>query len=94
MNIFENIVGYCDCKQGSRTAGGCAHIVAALFYMIHRKSKLNLPRIHPKAIELGSNLLDCLDYNLSKRQREVEEKQANRTEKKKNICKEILKKNN
>ncbi len=75
-NTFENIVGYCGCKQGSRTARNCAHVIAALFYMIHRKQNRDLPSIHPKATELGSTLMDCLEYNKSKRQRDADESES------------------
>lgn len=87
-NTFENILGYCQCKQGCRTAGSCAHITAVLFYLIHRKLGISLPIIHPRAIELGSNLMDCLKYNSKKRllqtkQQETKPKKKTRTSYKK-----------
>ena len=82
-NVFKNIIAYCDCKQRRRTAGGCGHIIAVLFYMIHRKSNTQLPVIHPQAIELGSNLTDCLSYNTAKRQRDVGDEKEDHVQTKK-----------
>ncbi len=41
--------------------------------MIHRKAGTPLPVIHPKASELGTELMDCLTYNRSKRQRDSDD---------------------
>ncbi len=51
--------------------------------MIHRKSNTPLPAIHPQAIELGSNLMDCLSYNTAKRQRDADDEKEDHVKQKK-----------
>ncbi|CAF4275416.1 unnamed protein product, partial [Rotaria sordida] len=63
QNKLDDIVTYCTCKSGLRTADGtCSHITAVLIALYYRKNNKKISTFYATAAALFINVLNCTVY--------------------------------
>jgi len=69
---FSNISGYCTCKNGSRTIGGCAHIVATLKFFANLRQGRTIKKSKTQvSFECVKDVTDFKRRRIEERQQSV-----------------------
>jgi hypothetical protein len=60
-------ISYCTCKSGLRTIGGCAHVVAQLFFLYHQNAGEDLPPLVPQSRASAKDIINISDFASARR---------------------------
>lgn len=64
---FLDIITACKCKAGLRTIGGCVHAVTQLYWLYHKKHKIDIPLLVPKSTKIASTATDVTPFAQGRR---------------------------
>lgn len=64
----KDIIGYCKCKSGQRTVGGCGHVVASLYFLAWELQGSPISEYAPNSNKNMSEIVDLTQWVRENRQ--------------------------